>query len=183
MLKKKKQEEQKGGGASSLDGHILRYGNFALCFVMQLSMANFLDPGKVDAALESLKAAFSSGGLLRTEAVKSEPSKNSDLAESTNQQLHVLVSQMRDVLSQNISQDTIRMTQTKTEIRIKMDDTILFRSGSTEIHPSAFKMISDITEILEGERVNVFVEGHADADGTEEKKKLGIKCSQKCGYY
>ena len=28
-----------------------------LCFfVMQLSMANFLDPGKVDAALESLKA-------------------------------------------------------------------------------------------------------------------------------
>ena len=77
---------------------------------------------------------------------------------------------MRDVLSQQISQDTIRMTQTKTEIRIKMDDTILFRPGSTEIHPSAFKMISDITEILEGERVNVFVEGHADADGTDERE-------------
>ena len=41
-----------------------------LCFfVMELSMANFLDPGKVDAALKSMKAAFSSGGQHRTEHV------------------------------------------------------------------------------------------------------------------
>ena len=171
MPKKKKQEEQKAGGAPLWMVTYSDMVTLLLCFfVMQLSMANFLDPGKVDAALESLKAAFSSGGLLRTPEVTAKTGENSDLSESTNQQLHVLVSQMRDVLSQQISQDTIRMTQTKTEIRIKMDDTILFRSGSTEIHPSAFKMISDITEILEGERVNVFIEGHADADGTDEKR-------------
>ena len=92
----------------------------------------------------------------------------------------MLVSQIEMYFHRNITRYHSNDTN-QDEIRIKMDDTILFRSGSTEIHPSAFKMISDITEILEGERVNVFVEGHADADGTEEK--TGIKCSQKCGYY
>ena len=100
MPKKKKQEEQKGGGAPLWMVTYSDMVTLLLCFfVMQLSMANFLDPGKVDAALESLKAAFSSGGLLRTEAVKSEPSKNSDLAESTNQQLHVLVAVVKRMMN------------------------------------------------------------------------------------
>ena len=169
--KKEKKEDPPPAGAPLWMVTYSDMVTLLLCFfVMQLSMANFLDPGKVDAALESLRAAFSTGGVYRTPEVTAESAKNSDMPESKDENLDVMVSELRDVLSQQIAQDMIRMTQTKTEVRIRLDENILFRTGSAELHPMAYMVVSDIAHALEGEKVKIVVEGHADSDGTDEAR-------------
>ena len=150
-----------------------------LCFfVMQLSMANFLDPGKVEAALESIHAAFSTGGTLRSDKVIKTQASNSDQKESAAESLHNMVSELRDVMSQSLSNDMIRMTQKKTEVRLRIDSSMLFQAGAAELHPSAYKAITDIATALEGEQVNVIVEGHADADGTDEIRNWNLSAER-----
>ena len=54
-----------------------------LCFfVMQLVYANFEDPGKVEAALESIKSAFGTGSVHHTKPTEPTPSKSTDMSES-----------------------------------------------------------------------------------------------------
>jgi flagellar motor protein MotB len=137
---------------------------------MQLSMANFLDPGKVEAALESIHAAFSSGGRHRSKKVVKTQGHTSDKTQSSKQSMQSMVSELRDVLSQNIANSTIKMEQSRTEVRLKLDSKMLFEAGSSNLHPQAFGVITSITEALEGESIDVKVEGHADDDGSPEGK-------------
>jgi flagellar motor protein MotB len=69
-----------------------------------------------------------------------------------------------------ISQNLVRMTQTKTEIRIQLDEMVLFRPGSAVLNPVSLGLISDIATAVQGYPVQMIVEGHADADGTSEEK-------------
>ncbi len=177
--KKEKKEDPPPAGAPLWMVTYSDMVTLLLCFfVMQLSMANFLDPGKVDAALESLRAAFSTGGVFRTPEVTAESAKNSDMPESQDENKDVMVAELRDVLSQQIAQDMIRMTQTKTEVRMRLDESIMFRTGSSELHPMAYKVISDIAQALEGEKVTVVVEGHADADGSDETRNWQLSSAR-----
>ena len=140
-----------------------------LCFfVMQLSMANFQDPGKVEAALESIHAAFSSGGRHRAKKIIKSKGNTSSQSKSTQQSMHSMISEMKDVLKQSIANNTIKMTQTRNEVRLKLDANMLFQAGSSQLHPTAYGILTDITEAIEGESVNVMVEGHADNDGSVE---------------
>ena len=65
MAKKreKKKEDKKGGAPEWMVTYSDMVTLLLTFFVMQLAMANFEDPGKIDAALESIRAAFGSGGL------------------------------------------------------------------------------------------------------------------------
>ena len=142
-----------------------------LCFfVMELSMANFLDPGKVDAALQSMQAAFSSGGMHRTEHVFAKESKNNDYRESSRQGMNSMVSDLRDVVARQKAEHMIKMTQKKTEVRMTIGDSVLFESGSAEVKPEFFGVMRDIVEVLHDRPVKIIVEGHADSDGTTEAK-------------
>ena len=141
-----------------------------LCFfVMQLAFANFEDPGKVDAALQSIQSAFGTGGQKGQGEQTEKSSRNSDFKESKQEALQVLISTLRSVLAEMMSQNLVRMTTTKTEIRIAMDETILFRPGSAELNPSALALLGDIAMALKEAPVSIIVEGHADADGTAEE--------------
>ena len=85
-----------------------------LCFfVMELSMANFLDPGKVEAALESIHAAFSSGGVYRSQKIVESEGHTSSQKEQTQTSMQSMISELRDVLNQSISND---MINTKTSL-------------------------------------------------------------------
>lgn len=138
-------------------------------FVMQLAMANFSDPGKIDAALESIRAAFGSGGLEKlNKIIEQTEAGNNDQREVKAISNHQMISQLRNVLKDQISSDMIRMTTDVTEIRLRVNDQVFFAPGSSELHPSGRGIITDITRALEGNKVQVIVEGHSDADGSDE---------------
>lgn len=142
-----------------------------LCFfVMQLVYANFEDPGKVEVAIESMRAAFGTGGLESQKPEKPTPQRSTDFKESNQEQNQKLVEALRSVLAEMNSQNFVRMTQTKTEIRIKMDEMLLFRPGSANLNPVSLGLLSDIAEALSGYPVSIVVEGHADTDGSTESK-------------
>jgi chemotaxis protein MotB len=141
-----------------------------LCFfVMQLAFANFEEPGKVDAALESIQAAFGTGGQLMQSDATEKSEQNADMSESQHEALHVLVSTLRSVLAEMMSQNLVRMTTTKTEIKISMDETILFRPGSSKLNSSALALLGDIAVALGNQPISILVKGFADADGSTEE--------------
>jgi len=142
-----------------------------LCFfVMQLVYANFEDPGKVEAALESIKAAFGTGSIHHTEPTEPTPAQSTDMKESAKEQNEQLVEALQSVLAEMMSQNLVRMTQTKTEIRIQLDEMVLFRPGSSTLNPISLGLLSDVAEAVHDYPVFLIVEGHADADGTSEDK-------------
>ena len=141
-----------------------------LCFfVMQLVYANFEDPGKVEAALESIKSAFGTGSVHQTKPTKETPQKSTDMSESAKEQNEQLVEALQSVLAEMISQNLVRMTQTKTEIRIQLDEMVLFRPGSAVLNPVSLGLLNDIATAVHEYPVLMIVEGHADADGTSEE--------------
>ena len=141
-----------------------------LCFfVMQLAFANFEEPGKVDAALESIQAAFGTGGQLKQSDATEKSEQNADMSDSQQEALHVLVSTLRSVLAEMMSQNLVRMTTTKTEIKISMDETILFRPGSSKLNSSALALLGDIAVALGQQPISILVKGFADADGSTEE--------------
>lgn len=170
MARRKKKEESKAEPGAPL--WMVTYSDMVtllLCFfVMQLAFANFEDPGKVDAALQSIQSAFGTGGQKGQGEQTEKSSRNSDFKESKQEALQILISTLRSVLAEMMSQNLVRMTTTKTEIRIAMDETILFRPGSSELNPSALAMLGDIAQTLKDQPISIIVEGHADADGTAE---------------
>lgn len=150
-----------------------------LCFfVMELSMANFLDPGKVDAALQSMQAAFSSGGQHRTEHVHAKSSKNNDFRESSKESSHSLIAMLRDVMSSQNAKHMIKMTNRRNEIRIIFGKNGMFAPGSAEIDPAYFDVLREIATTLRDLDVHVVVEGHADSDGTDEAKNWQISADR-----
>ena len=72
----------------------------------------------------------------------------------------------------------LKSTNTKTEIRITLDESILFRPGSSELNSSALGLVGDITMALQNQPVKVVVEGHADSDGTKEEKNWQISAER-----
>jgi len=150
-----------------------------LCFfVMELSMANFLDPGKVDAALDSMQAAFSEGGEYRTEHVHAKQSKNNDFREASQESSHSLIAQLRDVISRQQAKHMIKMTNKKTEVRVTFSKNGMFAPGSSEIDPAYFSVLKDMTQILSERNVTLVVEGHADADGTDEARNWQVSADR-----
>lgn len=172
MGRRKKKEEAKAEPGAPL--WMVTYSDMVtllLCFfVMQLVYANFEDPGKVEAALESLKAAFGTGSTHQPVPTEPTPSKSTDMEESAKEQNEQLVEALQSVLAEMISQNLVRMTQTKTEIRIQLDEMVLFRPGSSVLNPVSLGLLSDIATAVHGYPVLMIVEGHADADGTSEEK-------------
>ena len=141
-------------------------------------MANFLDPGKVDAALNSMQAAFSSGGQHRTEHVHAKSSKNNDFREASQESSHSLIAQLRDVIAAQNAKHMIKMTNKKTEIRLIFGKNGMFAPGSAEIDPAYFDVLREIADKLREKDVKIVVEGHADADGTDEEKNWKVSADR-----
>jgi chemotaxis protein MotB len=183
MARRKKEKKAKEDPGAPL--WMVTYSDMVtllLCFfIMQLAFANFEDPGKVDAALEAIRAAFGSGGQQTAQMEDNEDkssSRNTDFDQASQESMHVLVSVLRSVLAEMMSQNLVRMTNTKTEIRITLDESILFRPGSSELNSSALGLVGDITMALKNQPVKVVVEGHADSDGTKEEKNWQISAER-----
>lgn len=137
-------------------------------FVLLLSMANFDDSAKVDTVLESVQTALASNGLSRAslgasrmpEQMPTEPVVRVETISPTE-------ARVRSAMEQHVSPDLVIITKTDDEVRIRLDDQVLFKPGSTTLHPAAFALLTDLATTLDGVDVDIQVEGHTDATGDE----------------
>ena len=137
-------------------------------FVMLLAMANFEDATKVDAVMGSIQLALGRGTgdhtAPGTEKFPEKPEGKSDMDK--------VGSKLSDALANHLSDDLIKMSQTPTEIRIKLPGRILFAPGSAELHPAALQLLADIAGALRDKKVNLEVEGHTDGTGGADENWL-----------
>jgi len=135
-------------------------------FVMLIAMANFEQVGRVQAVFQSIRLALGVGGaheqLMGVSAEQAQQIKEIQ----SNDELQPIMSRLRESLSRKVSDDMVRMTRTRTEIRVSLSDQVLFKPGSRELDPRAFPILGEIAKILgEHEKVKVQVEGHTDDSG------------------
>ena len=165
--KRKKKEESKSGGAPEW---MVTYSDMVTLlltfFVMLLAMASFESPGRVDKVIESLRRAFGVGGYSPSpEKVQKNPAANTSETKSTKDQVKPIVTELREILSKKISDDLVKMTKTRTEVRVMLDPRILFAPGSTELHPSSYGLVANLANAIKDKDVNLYVEGHTDSTG------------------
>ena len=165
--KREKKKEEKSGGAPEW---MVTYSDMVTLlltfFVMLLAMASFESPGRVDKVIESLRRAFGVGGYSPSpEKVQRNPAANTSETKSTKDQVKPIVTELREILSKKISDDLVKMTKTRTEVRVMLDPRILFAPGATELHPSSYGLIADLANAIKDKEVNLFVEGHTDGTG------------------
>ncbi len=179
MARKKKEKPKAEPGAPLWMVTYSDMVTLLLCFfVMQLAFANFETPGKVEAAILSMNKAFGTGGLHQQQKDVPKPERSTDMKESDKEQNQKMVAALRSVLAEMMSQNFARMTITKTEIRVQLDEILLFRPGSAKLNPVSLGVLSDIAEVLGGHPVSIVVEGHADTDGASEEKNWVMSASR-----
>lgn len=135
-------------------------------FVLLQSMSTFDDVQKVEAVMESVHLAFGDAG--RAHGMRGE-GDTTDRPMPAQQPITVnpLSAKLRDGMSEHISDDMIKQTHNEEELRVRLDDKILFKTGGTELHPAAYAMIADISEVVLEHDLSLRVEGHTDAEGSE----------------
>ena len=136
-------------------------------FVMLLAMANFDDLVRLNAVLESIRDALSMGNFnvqLSNDFTEATPAT---FDPESNTDVQPVAVKLREALSEHLSDDLVRMTQTQTEIRIQLDERVLFGPNETRIHPTAYGLIGDLATAIADEQVDVVAEGHTDATGSQ----------------
>jgi len=138
-------------------------------FVMLLAMAHFEEVGRVKAVIESIRTALGVNGMHTDLLGVTEQKKHQPKDVQKVEKLQPVQSRLQDQLSKHISDDMVRMTRERTEIRVALTDRVLFASGSTDLHPAAYSLLGDVAEVLGDYPVQVVVEGHTDSSGTSDQ--------------
>jgi len=168
MGRRRKKEEEKAGGLplwmatfSDLVTLLLTF------FVLLVSMANFEDVQKVDAVLSSIRKALGVNGMdHRVAQVFEEEAFTKETTQSDT--IRPMVAKLREAFSEHVSDHFIEMTETQTEVRIRLDGRVFFRVGSAELHPAAYAVLADVGAAVVDEPVDIRIEGYADGVGSEE---------------
>lgn len=171
MSEKKQRREKSGddGGGPSAPFWMVTYSDMVTLlltfFVMLLSMASFEEVGRVEAVFESIRMALGVNGRNTMLVGQREETAHQPKELQEPDRLEPVMSRIREELSRHVSDSMIKMTRTRTEIRVSLDDRVLFAPGSAKLHPAAFSMLSDLARVLADDPVHVKVEGHTDATG------------------
>jgi chemotaxis protein MotB len=162
-----------GGGAPTAPFWMVTYSDMVTLlltfFVLLISMANFEEVGRVEAVFESIRMALGAGGENTLILGKSpDPAQQPQDITQPVDNLIPVQTRLQDALSRHISDDLVKMTRTRTEIRVALSDRVLFQPGSARLHPAAFSLLGDIAKILREYPVIIKVDGHTDDSGNEE---------------
>ena len=168
MARRKKKKVEKGAPGAPL--WMVTYSDMVTLlltfFVMLLAMAHFEDVGRVQAVLQSIRTALGTGGYnFRVIGAEDEPAEQKrDFVPAD--RLQPIMTNLRSILSQHVSDNLVKMTQTQSEIRIKLDDRVLFKSGQAKLHPAAYSLVNDLAGLLKKHKsVTAYIEGHTDGTG------------------
>ena len=136
-------------------------------FVMLLAMANFDDLVRLNAVLESIREALSMGNF--NVQLSNDEDMATPFAEmpEANNDVQPVIAKLRESLAEHLSDDLVRMTQTQTEVRLQLDERVLFGPNETRIHPTAYALIGDLAAAVVDEEVTIIAEGHTDATGSQ----------------
>lgn len=172
-MSEKKQRREKSssddGGGPSAPFWMVTYSDMVTLlltfFVMLLAMATFEEVGRVEAVFESIRMALGVDGRNTMLVGEDEETAHQVRELQPEENLEPVMSRLREELSRHVSDSMVKMTQTRTEIRVALDDRVLFAPGSTKLHPAAYSMLSDLSRVLADDPVHVKIEGHTDATG------------------
>ncbi len=135
-------------------------------FVMLVAMANFDEVGRIEAVLQSIRLALGVGGHnVNIQGLQEDPAHLPKEIQP-HDELQPVMSTIREAMSKHVSDDLVKMTRTRTEIRVQLNDSILFKPGSETLHPAAYSLLTDIARILGDYPVQIQVEGHTDTTGS-----------------
>jgi len=135
-------------------------------FVMLMAMANFEDTQRVEAVFHSIRSALGVGATQLNRVGSHNEPQSMTPDEPRQESIQPILARLRQALSKHLSDDLIRMTSNEQEIRVRLDDRVLFRPGSATLHPAAYALLQDVATVLAEEAVEIRVEGHSDASGT-----------------
>ena len=136
-------------------------------FVLMMSMASFDDPYKVDMVFESLAEALGPKGFSFASLGTQDKPQAATVDERREEAIQPVKAALREALAEHLSDDVMQMVADEQEIRVRLDDRVLFRPGSSELHPAAYALLGDLAATLEGELVDIRGEAHTDASGSE----------------
>lgn len=169
MAKRQKKPEEPRAG---LPAWLATYSDMVTLlltfFVMLMAMASFDDSAKVSAVVDSIHKAFGVNGFdaellgtmdarAFTEMVRHEES------------VQPVFARVRQAMSEHVSDELVRISHQENEVRLRLDDRVFFRPGSTTLHPSAYAIVADIAGIIAEFDSELVVEGHSDASGNEDQ--------------
>jgi len=167
MAKREKKPEEPPAG---LPGWLATYSDMVTLlltfFVMLMAMASFDDTAKVSAVIESIQMAFGVDGF-DAALLGSMDAEALTSAIRHEEAVQPVFARIRQAMSEHVSDELVKVTQAPNEVRLRLDDRVFFRPGSTTLHPSAFAVVSDIAKIVAEYDAELIVEGHSDASGNE----------------
>jgi chemotaxis protein MotB len=137
-------------------------------FVMLMGMANFEDTVKVEAVMESIRAALGVHGF--DEALVGTARQEAFTEDSPREEaVHALVARLRQAMESHVSDELVKITTDREEVRLRLDDRVFFGPNSTTLHPSSYALLADLAAIVGEHEAELVVEGHSDASGDEQK--------------
>jgi len=136
-------------------------------FVMLMAMASFEDSSDLDTVMESLRQALAERGFGEGLVSRvfgdnlSDASRRSSTAKPQ-------VARPRESLDADLSPTTVKVDKTPTEVRMVLDESATFATGSAELLPASRRRIAAIGRVLVDHPVSVTIEGHTDKQGSED---------------
>lgn len=134
-------------------------------FVLLLSMAN-MDPIKFLKAANSMRSAFGIIGKIDSvdiapKVINIAPLVEGDMAQRVYKRIQFQLNQLK------LDKD-ITLVIDRGAVVLRVDNTLLFASGRSDILPVAFPMLRNIAELVRPLPFHLRTEGHTDSSGNEE---------------
>jgi len=166
MARTRKREEE---GPKGLPGWMATFSDMVTLlltfFVLLLSMASFDETSRVDAVMESIRAALGTANFRGLVGQSEKKSYVSDVPKSKDH-ANPIVAKLRDGFRDQLDSNKMDFQAADDEVRLRLDDRLFFEEGSAQLHPSTFGLIQNIvTAVKDHDDLEVEVIGHTDASG------------------
>jgi len=162
MARKKPEEERPRGSPA----YMLTYGDMMTLlltfFVLLMSFSSIRD-AKFQRAMGSLKGAF---GILPHDQFVIRPERVpiprlTNLQES---EIEESIVRLEDMLSDQQLREAVRLQISDRGMTITIEDPVMFESGSAELKPKAYPILTRVVSLARGWPNTIRIEGHTDSD-------------------
>ncbi len=156
---KKKKKSSQGGAPQWMVTYSDMVTLLLTFFVLMMSMAS-MDKVKFQKAMQSLRGAF---GVLQTQQEREDLSYNlikfSPIPYDMVQRVYKQINQQIRALDIN---EDIELVKDKGAVVLRVNNTILFAPGASDLQAKAKKVLQDIARLVRPLPLNLRIEGHTD---------------------
>jgi chemotaxis protein MotB len=152
----------------NLERWLVSYADFItlmFAFFTVLWATSQADQEKLQAVVESMNAAFSGGMSSAIRDTLSLGTHETGLKDSHLSQDAVARPEIRNLmqnLSGSLSDNTVQVGIVDQQLTVVLPESLLFATGSADLHPVAFGVLGEIAGALAGTPARIEVLGHAD---------------------